>query len=210
MTTENKLHASGIVRTVPGWTGLATKTLWDWLLFLAVLATPIVLILALLWISIGGDQTAITIGQTLGQQRYRADIQLGQQQQQDAVLETYLDRMSTLMLNNNLSSSGPSDVVRAVARDQTIAVLLRLDAVHRGYVLQFLYQSNLITKGNVKVSLVGADLSGAKLNGAKLALADLSGADLSGADLNGADLTGTLLTGTKLNGATMPDGSVNP
>jgi hypothetical protein len=210
MTTENKLHASAIVRTMPNWMGLSTKTLWDWLLFLAVLTTPIVLILALIWMSIEGNQTAIIVGQTFGQQRYRADIQLGQQQQQDAVLDTYLDRMSTLMLNNNLSSSGSSDVVRKVARDQTIAVLLRLDGVHRGYVLQFLYQSDLITKGDVKVSLSGANLSGAKLHGAKLEQADLSGADLSGADLSGADLTGVLLNGTKLAGATMPDGSVNP
>ncbi len=113
--------------------------------------------------------------------------------------------MSTLLVSNNLSHSQPTDEVREVARDRTLAVLLRLDPLRKGIVLQFLYGAGLIMRGDVKVSLSGANLSGAILRGAHLV-----GADLSKANLSGADLTGVDLSGTDLNRAIMPDGSTNP
>jgi uncharacterized protein YjbI with pentapeptide repeats len=98
----------------------------------------------------------------------------------------------------------------------------------KGNVVQFLYESDLITKGRVVVDLTGADLIGAYLRGAYLSRATLSGANLGLANLRGANLRGAYLSGANLSGAvgmtkeeleeqanflegaTMPDGSKHP
>jgi hypothetical protein len=68
--------------------------------------------------------------------------------------------------------------------------------------VQFLYESNLISKDNNVLSLDGADLSGAvlsmaKVRGADLRRTNLSGAVLSNADLRQADLRGAVLASAK-------------
>ncbi len=42
--------------------------------------------------------------------------------QRAAALQTYLDRMSDLLLEKNLRSSQPDDEVRTVARSQTLTI----------------------------------------------------------------------------------------
>lgn len=194
-------------KTAPAWTGFSNKTFWDWLQLLAI---PLALILGTLWFSANQSQTNFLTSKAIAEQQHQTNIQIAKDQEQEAALSTYLDQMSALILNNNLRHTVPSSEVRQIARDRTIAVLLRMDPVRKGIVLQFLYGSGLIMKGNVIVNLSGTDLSGANLRGAYLAGAELAGANLNRADLTGANLFGTDTSGTRLNHATMPDGSVNP
>jgi uncharacterized protein YjbI with pentapeptide repeats len=95
------------------------------------------------------------------------------------------------------------DRLSTVARARTLTVLPRLDGERKRSVLQFLYESRLITKNRVVVDLWPADLSGAYLSGADLREADLSGADLREADLRWASLSGADLRGAHLRRANL-------
>ena len=206
VVTENTAQTR---RRVSEWTGFSGKTLWDWMHLLALLAIPIVVLLGLgsFWFVEQQSQAYLMIGKTVAEQQHQTDLQIAKDQEQEAELNTYLDQMAILLRDNNLSQSQPGDKVQEIARDWTLAVLLRLDPVRKGIVLQFLYGAGLIMKGDVKVSLAGANLSGAILRGANLAGADLSGSNLSWADLTGASLTGVKDENTIMTHAIMPDGS---
>ncbi len=182
-----------------------SKTLWDWLRLLII---PAMLGVAALWFNSSQD----TISH-----------QIAVDQQRAITLQTYMDRMSDLLLTHNLHESKPGDEAREVARVETLAALHQLDKERRGVLVRFLYEADLINMdtGHVVVSLSGAVLSDvvlnsaaltdadlnstvltdADLNSAALTDADLSGADLSGALLSGADLTGADLRGADLSGA---------
>jgi uncharacterized protein YjbI with pentapeptide repeats len=210
MSNENIAHGRSGGRTLYEWSGFSNKTLWDWLQLFIMLTIPVVIILGLLWFTTELSQVEVSISEVVSQQHSQVTFQIAKDQEQEVVLDTYLDRMSVLILNNNLTHSQSSDAVREIARDRTLATLLRVDGVRKGIILKFLYQSGLIMKGNVIVNLSRADFSGAILREADLSGADLTGADLTGADLTGADLYTTVLIHTNLHRATMPDGSANP
>ena len=200
------------------WTGFSGKTVWDWLQLLGVLAIPVVLAFASLVFSAQQSQTnnAIAINQ-----------------QNEAVLETYLDRLSDLLINNKLGNSKPGDPAREVARARTLEALRQLDPTRKGLLLQFLYEAHLITENQVVVdlsgadltnvylaytNLSGADLSSTNLRGANLYDASLDGVNLSAsllgnsrlmsADLRGANLRGTELSGANLQGAKITSGQL--
>jgi hypothetical protein len=162
------------------WTGFngnikSGKTLWDWLQLLGVLAVPVVVGFGAVWFTTRQGKVA-----------YEENID----NQQETALQTYIDKMSELLLDkgNPLRNSTEGDEVRTVARVRTLTILPRLDANRKRSVLQFLYESGLISKGNRIVDLNGADLSGANLSGVNLEEADLKEADLRGANLRKANL----------------------
>lgn len=167
------------------------KTLWDWLQLLGVLAIPLV---------VAGATLLFGIQQA----------QLANDQQQQALLETYLDHMSTWLIDKHLRESQPQDEVRNVAHAETLSILRKLDPDRKVILLKFLYDSGLIgvfqAGGEVEKSvtvifLTGADFRGVQLRKAFLFEADLSGADLSDADLRDADLFGVDLSGADLSRA---------
>jgi hypothetical protein len=124
-------------------------------------------------------------------------------QGREALLNTYIDRISDLLLPANshqrpLGQSQPGDAVRIVARARTLDALVRLDGTRKGQLLQFLSTAHLLTG---PISLAGAALSEASLSGVDLSGADLSRADLSGANLSRANLTEANLRGANLGGA---------
>ncbi len=202
MSTETIVPIHHFSKAFPSWTGFSNKTLWDWLHLCGLLAVPLAVILGSILFSLQQHQ--------IGDQQQQVNLAVAKAQQQEAILDGYLDRMTPLLLNDNLGNAAPTDPVCQVARGRTLATLLRLDSIHKAMVVQFLYQSTLIMKNSVKVSLSGADLSGIRLQGVNLQGADLSGINLSGADLTSANLSDTDLNNTNLHHATMPDGSVNP
>ena len=175
-------------------TGFRSKTLWDWLQLIGVVAIPVVVALVSLAFN---DNLMIT------QQQNQANQAIANDQQHQMTLDTYLDRMSDLLLSNKLSASQPGATVRAVAEARTLEALRTLDPMRKGILLRFLFESGLIN-GNKPIltlnnaNLSGADLTNVNLSGANLAQADLSGADLSGADLSGADLTNADLSHANL------------
>jgi hypothetical protein len=148
------------------------------------------------------DQRVEEARRTALAQRER-ELEIAQRRAEDEALQTYLDQISTLLLDERrpLQQAQPGHEVRTVARAHTLTTLNRLDGSRKGSVLQFLYESDLITKDRMVVQLTGADLRGADLRGAYLPAAHLSNADLRGADLSNADLRGANLRGANLNWA---------
>jgi hypothetical protein len=109
-------------------------------------------------------------------------------------LSTYLDRMSELLLDQNLHDPKAGSGVRELARAQTLTALRSLDPFRKGVLVQFLYESGLISNEHPVVDLTGADLSNVDLSRVTLSNANLSGANLSGANLFGANLSNATLT----------------
>lgn len=189
------------------WTGFPAKTEWDWLNLLGVIAIPIVVGLGAAW------YTA---------QQGRVSNRENTDNQRETALQAYIDKMSELLLVNNLRQSAEDDEVRNIARVRTLTVLQGLDPKRKMSVLQFLYESKL-THDKFVIDLRGADLSGAdlfkaNLNRAELLNVDLheanlreafldhinlSGADLTGANLSSADLSGARMSGASLGGANL-------
>lgn len=181
-----------------GWTGIGPytpptpntergKTLWD---LLELLIVPLVLALGALWFE---SRQGKTERETAREKRY------------DATLEAYFDRMTALLLEEELRNSEVDDEVRKIARTRTLAVLRRLDGKRKADVVQFLHEADLIQVDSPIVDLLQADLLGvdmreanlreADLREANLRRASLSGARLCMTDLREADLTEAELTG---------------
>jgi hypothetical protein len=172
-------------------------TLWDWIQLLIVPA------------AIAG------VGLWFNRQQRARELESTEQRAQDEALQTYLDHMGQLLLDKDtpLRQSKEDDDVRTLARAWTLTVLPRLDGFRKRSVVQFLYESGLITKGHVVIDLTGAhlaavnltsvNLKGANLHGAYMARANLTDARLSEADLGDAKLFGANLSLAKLDGANL-------
>src|SRR5205807_1727593 len=96
-----------------GWssTGFLSKSLWDWLQLLIV---PLALAIIALVFQRANSRTE----QQIAKQRYEQDQQIALDKQQGDLLQAYLDRMSDLLLKENLLAS-KSEQVRNVARVRT-------------------------------------------------------------------------------------------
>lgn len=175
-------------RVSKGWTGFSRRTLWDWIQFFAVLAIPIIVAAGTLYFTqqITFQQAQLSI--IANEKQHQSDTLIAQDQQQEAALQTYLDRMSDLLLNQNLRSSKPGDEVRIVARSRTLTVLSQLNAARKSAVITFLYEAGLISGNNIVISLANANLVGVTFQGDTLIGTDLSGANLEGANLQYTDL----------------------
>ena len=206
-----------------GWTGLPSqsvrngfqleKTLWDWMQLLFI---PTVL-------AISGFLFTLTVNNNerkAADQRNKVEREIAQDNQHEATLQEYIDKMSELLLHEKLRESKTGDEVRQIARVRTLTTLSRLDKMRKAKVLQFLYESNLILKNDRIVDLEHADFShtdlseaylhNANLSHANLRQAELKGinlnrADLSYADLRGANLSQAHLEGTNLENADLSE-----
>lgn len=185
--------------------GVRAKTLWDWMELLLVPAT-----LAL----------GIFLLNRLQSENER---KVAKDNQHQAMLESYFDRLSELLLNNNPRDSVEGEA-RSIVRSRSLSLFRNLDGDRKGDALQFLYESGLIYVG-VGIDLIGADLSNSQLEGATLIMAKLSGTNLSNsnleygnltdaelnginlseANLRGCDFTGALLRGANFQGADLRD-----
>jgi uncharacterized protein YjbI with pentapeptide repeats len=166
-------------------------------------------------------------------------IALDQRRTQHEALQTYLAKMSELLLDKRLhEKKADYDPTRVTARLQTLAVLERLDAERKRTVLLFLREAQLInrydrrdsTDGRVGkwriaprkapaskglfyahyVGLRGADLSGADLSGARLTSALVKDpVSLSSANLKDAKLSKTILRGADLSETDLRDADLS-
>jgi uncharacterized protein YjbI with pentapeptide repeats len=200
------------------WTGFngkdkSGKTLYDWLQLLIV---PVVL-------AIGGYLFSLTLNRNerkAADKHNQTEREIAQDNQREAALQEYIDKMSELLLEKHLRESQPEDEVRNIARVRTLTVLPRLDGDRKRSVLQFLYESGLINKDNSIIDLEGADLtevnlsyviisrinlSNSKMEEAQIIYADLSDANLTGTNLSKADLYHTILRKSNLSGAVLSD-----
>ena len=169
------------------WTGFAGKTLWDWFNLIGVLAVPVVVGFGAIWFTT--QQGKLTDAENKDNQR-------------ETALQSYIDKISELLLRENLRESADEEV-RKIARVRTLTVLRSLDAERKGSVLRFLHESGLIDKDKYIIDLSYADLNVADLRKADLSGANLGKADLFGANLRRANLSRAILSGAKLSGANL-------
>jgi len=184
ITTEIAPTPQQIIRTEED---QPRKTLWDWLQLLII---PAVLVGATLFF----NNAQVQNSNKLINQQHEADINLLQNQQWEDALINYEKDISDLLPNQQLGSSS----FRAVARARTLAALSILDRDRKGLLIQFLYDTRLITTRHPIVDLSNANLIEVNLKLTKLSRVNLSGAILSGSDLSGADLSGAYLIGVDL------------
>src|SRR5215217_7942283 len=187
------------------WTDFGEKTLWDWLQLLSALAIPVVLTVAGFWFAAWQGERQ----QAIEDQRAKVERDIEDQRAQDTALQAYLDQMTALILEKNLRDSKEVSEVRTLARARTLTVLGRLGPDRKGSVVQFLYESYLIRRGNPIVDLKNADLSEADLSNAKLSDANLSYANLSYANLNYASPIDANLGGAELNFASLSEAQLS-
>ena len=137
------------------------------------------------------------------------------QQAQDAAWQRFYDKMIAL-LNQGLVNAEVGSVISLDARASTLQILLVSDSNRKRRVVEFLYDMNLITGDQPKISLAKAalnesdlssatldnvNLGGAFLNGAKLSRTSLKNANLEEAALTKANLNRAILSGANLKGA---------
>lgn len=149
------------------------KTLWDWLNLLGVLAIPVVVGIGAAWYT--AQQGKVRDKEHIDNQR-------------EAALQAYIDKMSELMLHEGLLGPHPKEEIREIARIRTLTVLAHLDSKRKGSVLAFLNDSKLINRRKRIIALNKANLSGAYLSEAFLSGTSLREVDLSGAYLGRARL----------------------
>jgi uncharacterized protein YjbI with pentapeptide repeats len=177
------------------------KTLWEWL---GLLVVPAVL-------AIGGylfTSSENKKSHDIANKRAETDVQIAEQRRHDDALQDYLNHIGELLLDKNpsLRDSEEGDEVRMLARARTLTMLQGWlggpgDEERQRSVLQFLYESDLISKNRRVVDLRDANFMGAYLNDINLSAADLSGAWLSDTKLYRAKLSEANLSETTLSGA---------
>jgi uncharacterized protein YjbI with pentapeptide repeats len=195
------------------------KTAWD---VLQVAVIPVALVL----IALAFNAAQTSRDRERDETRTREDRALALDARRDRTLETYLTRMSNLMLDRNLLKSPPESDVRAVARTLTLTTLRRLDGARKGEVVLFLGGSHLIDVGArkrapkcarrgsekcvvdpISASDAVVDLRGADLSHLDLSNGSLYRVDLGGAVLRNAIFDNALLSDVKLHGSDIRDAS---
>ena len=134
----------------------------------------------------------------IANQRIAEERKIAENRTQDAALQSYFEQMSIFLIDKELRKSEEGSEERALARGWTLTFLRRLDGDRQGVLLRFLYESELIIKDTLVVSLRNADLSGVNLSAAHLVEADLSETNLSGANLSGVNLESAYLSWSDL------------
>jgi uncharacterized protein YjbI with pentapeptide repeats len=176
------------------------KTLWD---VLDLLIVPFALGVLALWF----NRQEKTREQALTLKRQTQEQELARDRQREYALQNFLDTMTGLLLEKNLSRSKIESEIRNIARAKTLTTLRTLDGKRRGFLIQFLHESGLLS-GNKPLNLEGADIMGAYLCGAnlidaKLPKVNLSESNLCKTVLMGADLREAKLSKAKLRGVIM-------
>jgi uncharacterized protein YjbI with pentapeptide repeats len=228
-----------------GWTGFneytgpnvqqyqPTKTLWDWLQLLGVLAIPVVVGLGTIWFTEQRSNTE----QIADEIRAENERYIALDNQRESALQDYINHMSELLLQEDLRNAPADNVIRKIARVRTLTVLRNLDPARKASVLVLLKEAGLINKeDNGIVSLEGADLSWANLGIAnlgdtlakeglswswmrvhgyqtdlkktKLKRVNFRNAVLYGASLNEADLSEAYLSGAILRKADLTEANL--
>jgi uncharacterized protein YjbI with pentapeptide repeats len=189
------------------------KTLWDWLQLLII---PIMLAAVVFLFNYEQDQINSRTNALQEQNnakmadaQHKIDLQIAKDQQQEMILEGYLDHMSDLLLMDKLRESKQGDEVRQVAKARTLAALRSLDPVRKGILLRFLYEAGLIYANNPIIDLSLADLTNIALDGAQLPNVDLNGADLNGAQLSSTNLSNSDLRNTNFTNAELNNANLN-
>jgi uncharacterized protein YjbI with pentapeptide repeats len=159
------------------------KTLWDWLQLMSALLVPIAVAAAGFWFT---------------RQQSQTESKIAESRQREDALQTYIDRVSELLIEKQLGTDKSPPEVRLVAQVRTTTTLGQLDRRRRNVVLRFLTTAGLINRAESQDGPVESLLSGANLRWIDLSEALLAGTDLQKADLTGTDLRAAILGGANL------------
>lgn len=187
----------------PFWTGFGrrpidlneqpTKTLWDWM---EILIVPAVLGIGLYIL----NQSARASEREIAEKNRAEDEAIAEDNRNQATLEAYFDRMTELILDEDILIFNESEnddrkkLVRTIGITRTITVLRILDAVRVKAVFEFIEDAGL----KEIISFKGANLRG--VNWAESFLFDTN---LAGVRLRNANLQRIHLTGSNLQRAGM-------
>jgi hypothetical protein len=155
-------------------------------------------------VALGGVFTAQMVSIALDDRRSQEARELEAQRAHETALQNYFEQVGKLLIEQPLRRASPGDNLSTVVRAQTLAVLEGLDPDRKRILLEFLYESELISKDKTVVSLASANLSRVNLFEANLNGANLDRANLSEA----AGITNEEIEqhARYLEGATMPNG----
>lgn len=176
------------------------KTLWDWLNTLIIPAS-----LAILGVLFQQQQ------QQQAEKQAKLEKEIADINLREESLQSYLDRLSDLLINKELVNLKNDDPLREVALDviraRTLSILRQLgdDGVRKGSVIRFLSDVELVGSDFMEImnNKLKVDLSSASLRSVNLKSINLCGANLSHADLSFSRLDGTNLNSSKLYGANL-------
>src|SRR5215218_354944 len=118
------------------WTGFGDKTAWDWMQLLIV---PVMLAVGALLFNLSLNSRQLETEE----RRAAAQIEAEDQRAQEERLQTYLEQMGTLLIDEGLLDSEEDDEARYLARARTLAVLRRADDSQKRSVVEFLAESGL-------------------------------------------------------------------
>src|SRR3990172_9475397 len=178
------------------WTGFADftkpssnfvrgKTLWDWMQLFII---PIFLSVSVFLLNKSERESE----RQRSEERIKLERENATDRQQEAALQSYLDRMADLLLKEKFITTKNKEA-RDVARIRTLTVLRGLDARRKRLVIIFLHEAKLISNRAPIVNIIGADLGDAHLDYAGLESANLKGVYLKNTDLENAHLEGANL-----------------
>ena len=200
--TETQTTTSGNITTVKNRT--LDKTLWDWMQLLII---PAVLAGGAILLNRAQRQRELDIAE----KERETERQIAKNREEERALQSYLEAMTRLLLEEGLRTSGEVSEVRSIARARTLTILSSLSGERKANILHFLYEAGLI-RGlqpinpiETVVYLDNADLSRVNLSMASLVKADLEGVNLREADLSEADLSGANLEGASLEDVILED-----
>ncbi len=164
---------------------------------------PLFLFLVLLcgtatWLMVLSSQRATAISR-----QQQAALQVTTEQQDQALLLTYTNDISDMLMHNDLLHAKPDDAVRILANARTQETLRQLDPTSKRTLILFLYDTKLLDDDYHIISLKGANLRAVPLAHLDINDIALDGADLSGADLSGINLSSATLVGTNLSAANL-------
>jgi hypothetical protein len=189
--TETQTTTSGNITTVKSRT--LDKTLWDWMQLFII---PAVLAGGAILLNRAQRQRELDIAE----KERETERQIAKDREEERALQSYLEAMTRLLLEENLRSSNEA---QSIARSRTLTILSGLDDGRRkASILRFLYEAKLIDIGQ-EPGETGINLDNADLRGANLWGADLEGANLERTNLEGANLGGANLGRTNLGGANL-------
>ncbi len=183
------------------WTGLEGKTLWDWLDLFII---PAVLAIGAFLFNRSERKSEMEIAKMRRVQEQR----IATNRQMDIAMQSYIEYMATLLHKEKLGDSHTSSVIRSVAKSRTLAVLRMLDSRRKGYIIQFLYDADLIKSDTKIIDLTRADLYKTYIGKIELTNIDLSGSYLMAADLCGVSFRNAKFTGTSLRGTNLSEANL--
>lgn len=174
----------------PSWTGFgertidqnkeAAKTLWDWLELLII---PL----------------AIGVFGWFFKTSEKAKAQIIEEEKaQNSSLESCIDSITNLIINHRLTNN-PETEIKIIAQTKISLALSNLNGTRKGQILQFLYESYLISR-NPLVKLQGANFKDALLDEIVLANSEINGAYFNNASIKRARLDEAILIGCDFSG----------